>query len=200
MNAWKHFCTITNHKLLVMEGCFKVGLYWQGILHDLSKYAPTEFLVGCKYYKGYMSPNNAERNDKGYSSAWLHHKGKNKHHLEYWIDYGMGDEKGEGKAMTGMKMPVRYVVEMFIDRVSASKNYQKEKYKDDSALIYYRNGKGHYMLHEDTAALLEFLLEMLAVKGEKYTYAYIRHKVLKGKVPYHTKKLFLLKKRLHIEV
>ena len=76
IKAWKHFCTITKHKNLVLVGCFKVGLYRQGLLHDLSKYSPTEFLVGCKYYKGYMSPNNAEREDKGYSSAWLHHKGR----------------------------------------------------------------------------------------------------------------------------
>lgn len=111
MKAWKHFCTINHHKMLVMKGCFKVGLYRQGLLHDLSKYSPTEFLVGCKYFQGNMSPNNAEREDKGYSAAWLHHKGRNKHHMEYWIDYG--PEKCTG--ITGMKMPTKYVVEMFID-------------------------------------------------------------------------------------
>ena len=118
--------TITHHKLLVMAGCFRIGLYKQGLLHDLSKYTPTEFLVGCRYYKGYMSPNNAERADKGYSAAWLHHKGRNKHHLEYWIDYAV-PKPGEDihTPMEGMKMPIKYVCEMFIDRVSASKNYQK---------------------------------------------------------------------------
>ena len=161
MKAWKHFCTITRHKLLVMKGCFQIGLYKQGLLHDLSKYGPTEFLVGCKYYKGYMSPNNAEREDKGYSGAWLHHKGRNRHHLEYWIDYDVASSKDKGKehsGMTGMKMPVRYVCEMFIDRVSASKNYQKDKYTDESPLVYYQRGIDHYMIHEDTAALLEYLL------------------------------------------
>ena len=98
--------TITHHKLLVMSGCFRIGLYKQGLLHDLSKYTPTEFLVGCRYYKGYMSPNNAERADKGYSAAWLHHKGRNKHHLEYWIDYAV-PKPGEDihTPMEGMKMP-----------------------------------------------------------------------------------------------
>ena len=75
MNIWKHFCTINHHKILVMRGCFQVGLIRQGLLHDLSKYSPTEFIVGCKYYQGNMSPNNAEREAVGYSSAWLHHKG-----------------------------------------------------------------------------------------------------------------------------
>ena len=110
MNAWKHFRTITTHKILVMKGCFKLGLYKQGLLHDMSKYGPTEFLAGCKYYKGYMSPNNAERFDRGYSSAWLHHKGINKHHLEYWIDYGSGDEGGEGTEMIGMKMLQKWII------------------------------------------------------------------------------------------
>lgn len=105
MKAWKHFCTINHHKHLVMKGCFAVGLYKQGLLHDLSKYTPTEFLVGCKYYQGTMSPNNAERKDKGYSSAWLHHKGRNKHHMEYWIDYGVPDEGGD-KGLCGIKFTV----------------------------------------------------------------------------------------------
>ena len=69
MKAWKHFKTITHHKRLVMQGCFKVGLYKQGLLHDLSKYSPAEFLVGVKFYQGNRSPNNAEREDIGYSSA-----------------------------------------------------------------------------------------------------------------------------------
>ena len=124
MKALQHLKKINHHKRLVCQGCFKVGLYKQGLLHDISKYSPTEFLVGCKYYQGTRSPNNAEREIKGYSSAWLHHKGRNKHHYEYWLDYSMDPEEG----IIGMKMPVRYVVEMFIDRVAASKNYMKDKY------------------------------------------------------------------------
>ena len=87
MKALQHFKTITYHKYLVMKGCFAVGLYRQGICHDLSKYSWTEFRVGAKYYQGNRSPNNAEREDIGYSSAWLHHKGRNRHHYEYWVDY-----------------------------------------------------------------------------------------------------------------
>lgn len=200
MKAWKHFCTITHHKYLVMIACFKVGLIRQGLLHDMSKYTPTEFLVGCKYYQGTMSPNNAERLDKGYSSAWLHHKGRNKHHLEYWIDYGIpdtdGPHKGEKKGICGMKMPLNYAVEMFIDRVAASKNYQKEKYRDDSALIYYRNGKEFHMLHKDTRALLELLLVMLAEKGEVATNQFIRKELLNGKIPYEAAALDEIKGKI----
>ncbi len=177
MHIWKHFLTITHHKLVVMQGCFKMGLYRQGLMHDLSKYTPTEFFVGAKYYQGDRSPNNAEREDKGFSEAWLHHKGRNKHHFEYWIDYGLGEHHG----MTGMEMPVRYVVEMYCDRVAACKTYQKDKYTDRSALEYFEKGKGRYMMHANTAALLEKLLKHLAEYGEEATNDYIRREILRNK-------------------
>jgi hypothetical protein len=180
MRAWQHFQTITNHKRLVMVGCFKVGLFRQGLLHDLSKYGIREFWVGCKYYRGDVSPNTIERMEKGYTAAWLHHKGRNKHHLEYWIDYGV--EKGVG--LSGMKMPLPYVVEMFIDRMAACKNYQKEQYSDASPWQYYQRGREHYLLHPDTRKLLERLLLMLWKKGEAVTFSYIRKRVLTRDYPY----------------
>lgn len=175
MKAWEHFKTITRHRHLVMRGCFAVGLYKQGLLHDLSKYEPVEFLVGCRYFQGNRSPNNAEREETGVSMAWLHHKGRNKHHFEYWIDYGIGKDVG----IVGMKMPVKYVVEMFMDRVAASKNYQKEKYTDSHPLEYYEMGRNKYIIHPETDALLKELLVMLAEKGEAETFAYIRNDILK---------------------
>ena len=84
MNIKGHFETITRHKLLVMKYCFECGLYEQGLAHDLSKYSPTEFIPGCIYYQGDHSPNEAERAAKGYTSAWLHHKGRNNLQMEYY--------------------------------------------------------------------------------------------------------------------
>ena len=176
MNIWGHFSTITNHKILVMKNCFKVGLYAQGLMHDLSKYSPTEFVVGCKYYQGHRSPNNAEREETGLSTAWLHHKGRNKHHYEYWIDYNT-----EGPGLAGSKMPEKYVVEMFMDRIAASKNYLKERYKDSSPLEYYMGGAEYQIIHPESKILLEKLLHMLAEKGEEATFDYIRVYVLKNK-------------------
>lgn len=177
MNWWGHLRTINHHKWLVMKSCFQLGLYKQGLLHDLSKYSPAEFLVGVKYYQGNRSPNNAEREDKGYTSAWLHHKGRNKHHLEYWIDYDL-----ENGGMTGMKMPVKYVVEMFCDRVAASKNYNGDAYRDYFPLDYYNRGKGKYLLHKETQKLLEELLTMLANRGEEATLSYIKKEILTKEV------------------
>ncbi len=175
MKAWKHFCTITHHKILVMKGCFRVGLYKQGLLHDMSKYSPTEFRVGAKYYQGDYSPNNAEKAATGLSLSWLHHKGRNKHHFEYWIDYPPG---GNG-VLSGMKMPDRYIVEMFMDRIAASKVYQKENYTDASALNYYNRGRERIspVLHPHTKELLEFLLNMLAEQGEDATFTYIKKNI-----------------------
>ncbi|EHJ00309.1 hypothetical protein CDLVIII_3754 [Clostridium sp. DL-VIII] len=170
MNIVNHFKTITNHKLLVMKYCFKAGLYKQGLLHDLSKYSFVEFSAGMKYYRGYVSPNSIQKTVEGYSAAWLHHKGRNKHHFEYWIDYGINEEDG----LMGMKMPVKYVVEMFIDRVCASKNYLKEKYDDKCPLAYYEKRKHYYILHKEVRELLEILLNKLANEGEDKTFTYIK--------------------------
>ena len=173
MHVWRHFKTITYHKYLVMKGCFRVRLYRQGLLHDLSKYSPSEFLVGAKYYQGNRSPNNAEREDKGYSSAWLHHKGRNKHHYEYWIDYS-AQELHNG--MVPAPMPQRYIIEMFIDRIAASKVYNGKAYTNRDPLAYYEKGaeRMQVFLHPHTREVLERLLHMLAEEGEKETFSYIR--------------------------
>lgn len=175
-NGWKHFKTITWHKYLVMKGCFRVGLYYQGIMHDMSKYSPAEFLVGVRYYQGDRSPNNAEREDLGYSSAWLHHKGRNKHHYEYWIDYSIRYVKG---GMAPAPMPPRYVIEMLMDRIAACKVYLKDAYTDRSPLEYYLGGKDPAPMHEKTRKLLEHFLYMLAEKGEAETFAYINRRIRK---------------------
>ena len=174
MKWLSHLRTINHHKLLVMKHCFRCGLYWQGLTHDLSKYSPVEFSAGAKYYQGDRSPNEIERKERGYSAAWLHHKGRNKHHLEYWIDY----DPGPGHRMTGMEMPVNYVAEMFCDRVAASKTYRGKAYRDSDPLDYYLASRDHYLIHPNTRALLERLLGMLAEEGEDRTFAYIRREVL----------------------
>lgn len=176
--AWKHFKTITHHKLLVAKGCFRVGLYRQGLLHDLSKYSPAEFLVGVKYYQGTRSPNNAEREELGFSSAWLHHKGRNKHHYEYWQDYSR--QGGQG-VLSPVPMPDKYVAEMIMDRIAASKVYKGAEYTDAAPLEYYNRLRENPSIHPDTRAVLERMLTMLAQKGEKETFACIKRELVKRK-------------------
>lgn len=177
-NVKGHFKTITKHKLLVMVNCFRVGLLKQGLLHDLSKYGPTEFMTGVKYYQqGTRSPNAAERDEKGYSIAWLHHKGRNRHHFEYWIDFS----KAAG-GLTGCRMPLNYVVEMIMDRIAASRVYRGKEYTDASAWEYYEREKPllHGAMHPETQAFLEKILLMLKEKGERATFSYLRKTLKKG--------------------
>ena len=174
-NLKGHFSTITHHKMLVMKTCFKVGLYRQGLLHDLSKYTPIEFIPGVIYYQGDRSPINREKELKTCSRGWLHHKGRNLHHFEYWIDYAVNPKDG----FIGAKMPKRFVAEMVIDRISASRNYQKENYTCRSAWEYYARAKDVYVMNDETRFLLEYLLKMTAAKGEAYTFSYMRKKLLR---------------------
>lgn len=175
--AAAHLNTINRHKLLVARYCFKAGLYKQGLLHDLSKYSPAEFLVGVKYFQGDKSPNSAERAELGFSKAWLHHKGRNKHHMEYWTDYSPNGDK----SMTGVKMPTEYVVEMFCDRIAACKVYHGDKYTDSDPYDYYKRSHSHYIIHPETDKLLRRLLIILRDHGEEKTFRYIRARVLTNK-------------------
>ena len=165
----KHFITITKHRHVVIKHCRKAGIFWQGLRHDLSKSTPTEFIPGAKYYTGTRSPNEGERELYGYSLAWIHHKGRNKHHFEYWTDYSP-----VSKVVEPVKMPMRYVAEMFCDRVAAGKIYNGDKYTDKSPIEYFMRAKGRRVIHPETSDLLEELLTMLAEKGEDYTFKHIR--------------------------
>ena len=166
---WGHLKTITHHRHLVMRGCFRMGLYWQGLTHDLSKYSPTEFWAGVRFFQGTRSPNTAERETNGYSLAWMHHKGRNKHHHEYWTDYSRETHRVEP-----VKMPLKYLIEMFCDRVAACKIYQGKNYTDGAPLAYYHRGRGKQIMHPETGAFLEKLLVMLEQEGEDAAFAWIR--------------------------
>jgi hypothetical protein len=152
-----------------MRHCVKAGIPIRGLLHDLSKYTPEEFIPSVMHYQGTRSPNEGEREEYGYSRAWMHHKGRNKHHFEYWTDYNT-----QTKLMSPVKMPLKYVKEMFCDRVAASKIYNGENYTDSEPLKYFLKAKGRRVIHPDTSVLLEKLLRMLCAKGEDYTFDYLR--------------------------
>ena len=167
-----HFSTITKHRHKVIAHCKKAGILWQGLFHDLSKYTPTEFIRGVKNYNdGIKSPNEKEREQKGYSIAWMHHKGRNRHHFEYWNDYNP-----KIRQITAVKMPINYVKEMFCDRVAASKIYQGEKYTNQHPYDYFMRGKPRRMLiHPETSDLLESWLKILADEGEDKVFEVIRN-------------------------
>lgn len=174
MKFFKHLKTITKHKYCVMKLCFRCGLYKQGLLHDLSKYAPIELLTGAKYYLGYKSPNSHEREIIGYSKAWLHHKGRNRHHWEYWVDF-------TSQGIIAAPMPIKYVAEMFCDRVAATMVYRGKNFDYSAPLDYYNKTRHYYVINENTDKILKDMLEHLANSNLDETIAYIKKEYLAKK-------------------
>ena len=158
----KHFLTVSKHRRLVRHYCFRLGLIRQGLTHDLSKFSPAEFLTGARYYQGYRSPNVIERETYGYSLAWMHHKGRNKHHFEFWVD------------LAPVPMPIRYVAEMICDRIAACRTYLGRDYYPGSELDYLLQREHAVTMHPDTYELTVKLLTMLRDRGEDETFAYLR--------------------------
>ena len=155
-----HLKTVNKHRRTVRKLCFKCGLYWQGLTHDLSKYHPVEFWNGVKYYTGTASPHVGERKDKGYSDAWLHHHNHNKHHCEYWQD--ISPDTGVSRPIA---VPPKYVKEMICDRVAASMTYLGDKYTDAAPLEYYEAHKYENKWHLVTQEYVEHYLDEIARHG-----------------------------------
>lgn len=154
-----HLSTVNKHRKMVRKLCFKCGLYWQGLTHDLSKYSPIEFWNGVKFYTGIKSPHYGERDQYGYSKAWLHHKGYNKHHAEYWQDI-----RPNGNTEP-IPMPHKYFIEMICDRVAASMTYLGDNYTDNAPLQYYESHKDENQFHPETRHALEEMLKIIAIEG-----------------------------------
>jgi hypothetical protein len=121
INIWRHAQKVCVHKFWVGYYCFKAGLYWQGLVHDLSKFSPTEFIESVKFYQGDRSPIDACKEANGYSMAWLHHRGRNLHHYENWVDNF--DHYFAGNKLTLLEMPYMYAVEMICDYLGAARAY-----------------------------------------------------------------------------
>ncbi len=159
----KHFITITRHIHYVRKFCFKCGYYKRGLLHDLSKYSLVEFFSSARYFQGTRSPIEAEKENKGYSMAWQHHKGHNPHHWEYWID-NIGEYKN-----TPIKIPYEYVIEMICDWLGAGIVYSKQKVDFDKPysepLEYYNKHKHERIFHPETQSLIESYLRDISNHG-----------------------------------
>lgn len=117
----KHFKTIMTHKKWVFYCARRLGIGWQGFWHDMSKFSPTEFNESIRFYSGTRSPIDAAKEAQGYSLAWQNHKGRNRHHYEYWQD-------NFDKGTTHLKMPDKYVKEMICDYLAAGKAYNGNKF------------------------------------------------------------------------
>ena len=159
----KHFGLITRHKWVVLKLCIKVGEPIRGLLHDLSKYSWTEFSESVKYYNGEHSPITECKKENGYSKAWLHHKGRNKHHSEYWIDLNATDRTPI--------MPYKYVAEMLCDKMAAGIIYQGKNWTKEYELQYWEREKEESLINPKVKELITDCLTQVSEKGidEVYT-------------------------------
>ena len=152
-NIVGHFMVITRHKWVVFKLCCKVGQPWRGLVHDLSKYSPTEFWEGVKYFNGKHSPITDAKKDKGYSQAWLHHKGRNKHHTDYWVDLSAPDKTPI--------IPYQYVAEMLCDKLAAGMVYKGKDWTKEYELNYWLNERDKTLVNDQVEALItEFLTQV----------------------------------------
>lgn len=151
--AFKHWRVVRKHRKYVRQYCFKAKLYRQGLMHDLSKYSPTEFIESVKYFTGTHSPIDECKKVKGYSAAWMHHKARNKHHREYWTD-------NYDKGTTCVKMPWKYALECFCDYLGAGRAYSCGVEDVDAEIKWWHDNRIRMKMHEDTVYLLDcfFLL------------------------------------------
>ena len=131
---------ILTHKYYVAKYCFQIGLYWQGITHDLSKFSFTEFSRAIKYWDDNISSLANERKILGYSQTFLHHRGRNPHHYEYWIH--SLDDGG-----VPARMPKKYVLELICDYLAAAKTYGADPRKE---YIWWAKQQSHMKIHKET--------------------------------------------------
>ena len=159
-NIFGHLKTILIHKWWVFYYCCKFGIPLQGITHDLSKFSPTEFLESIKFYQGgKSSPIPAAKKVQGYSLAWQHHKGRNKHHYEYWTDnYDSGT--------TCIKMPYKYVLELVADYLAAGRTYRGKGFTFVDEYEWWMKCKDYRKIHKDTKQLITKMLYMLAYRKD----------------------------------
>ena len=160
----RHLQTVVKHRHYVNYFCRKAGIPWQGLTHDLSKFNPIEFCEGVKYYSGIMSPIDKCKQKQGYSDAWFHHRGRNKHHWEYWVD-------SLSKDGIPVEMPYRYAVEMLCDWAGAGLAYTKFTNMKDAArneIGWWNQKKDHMKLAPNTRKFVETVFSLL----KEYDYDY----------------------------
>lgn len=144
-----HINQVLRHKFWVFICCCKFGIIWRGITHDLSKFSWAEFWPSVRYYQKGSSPIPRLHHEASEYRPWLHHRGRNDHHSEYWHRYTHG-------TFYALKMPFDCVLEQIADWIGSTRAYGREFDIDDE--IQWLQSTSFYMMHEKT---LELTLSIL---------------------------------------
>ncbi len=160
-NLFMHLHTVNKHRWYVFKLSIRAGIPFRGLIHDLSKYSPSEFIESVKYFDGKVSPIKKSKMDNGYSKAWLHHKGRNKHHFEYWYDFN--------SPISVPVIPFKYFCELICDNIAASMTYSGKDYKPENNLRYFNNRKDLKYINEDIKKAIQDVYRQLIDNGLKKT-------------------------------
>jgi len=143
-----YFWYVIRHKYYVLIECFKSGLIFRGLLHDLDKFKPKAFIAYARYFYG----ERTEKVKKEFSYQWLHHQKNNKHHWEYWV-LVCSREKEQV-----LEMPTVYAEEMLCDWKGAGKARGA-----GPVLNWYLENRHKMKLHANTTKYLEESLDLDSV-------------------------------------
>jgi hypothetical protein len=146
------------HKFWVAYYCFQLKLFWQGIIHDLSKFSLIEIKGALKYWNDTKSSLSYEKDLNGYSKTFLHHRGHNPHHYEYWIH--SLDEGG-----IAAKMPKKYVLELICDYLAACKTYGGNPRNE---FYWWEENKNKLKIHSETKS---FITEEFRLYNNYFNYS-----------------------------
>lgn len=82
---FEYFLYVVRHKWYVMMMCFRFKLYWRGIVHDMSKFLPSEFIPYANYFGCLQDVSKGSPTDIKFQKAWKLHYNRNDHHPEGWF-------------------------------------------------------------------------------------------------------------------
>lgn len=159
MKYLKYLKYVLRHKWYVMKFCFQEGLFWQGLVHDNSKFRPSEFFPYANFFYGKKGSDiKRGRDETGYYKptdtgdlamdfAWLLHQKRNKHHWQFWI---LPEDEGGIKIL---EIPERYIREMICDWKGAGMAQGTP-----NVIAWYEKNRNKMTIHPKSRGFLEFLL------------------------------------------
>ena len=159
---WQYLSYVLRHKWYVFVECCRLGIFWRGLVHDLSKFRPDEWFPYAEYFNGgphipavemrdyhfRLGLRSKEEVERDFDTAWLHHIHRNPHHHQYWV---LREDSGQVKCLP---MPEQYLREMLADWRGAGK---AQRNLDDTRTWYLKN-RQKMRLHPSAEAWLEEML------------------------------------------
>lgn len=161
----KYLRYLARHKWFVLVACFRRGLYWQGIIHDWSKFLPSEWIPYANFFYGFKPTEEDRRRSRvifGYdcwpssewmrdrfNRAWLAHQHRSPHHWQHWI------LRNDDGTTFPVEMPHRYVLEMLADWDGAGRAITG---KTGGTPVWYAKNRHKMLLHPDTQRFVDAAL------------------------------------------